>query len=84
MSFFGHPYKSIHLIDERHVVTVYTSLVVHCLSSANVFPLVVDIAPTTGVLLGRECAAESERRLWKTDQKYEIWRDERGDDQRRS
>lgn len=63
--FFGHLYRSIHLIDEHHVATVYTSPVVRCLSSANVFPLVVDIAPTNSLLLERECTAESDRRLLK-------------------
>lgn len=75
--FFGHLYKSVHLIDEHHVATVYTSPVVRCLSSANAFPFVVDIASTNNLLLKRECTTESARRLGeKKNQKSEIWRDE--------
>lgn len=62
---FGHLYKSVHLIDEHHVAAVYTSPVGRCLSGANVLPFVVDTAPTNSLLLRRECATESTRRLGK-------------------
>ena len=75
--FFGHLYRSIHLIDEHHVATVYTSPVVRCLSSANVFPLVVDIAPTNSLLLERGMHRRERSQAGKINQRSEMWRDER-------
>lgn len=72
--FFGHLYKSVHLIDGRHVATVYTSPVVPCLSSANVFPLDVNIASTNSLLLKRECTTENACRLGKWSVRYDGMR----------
>lgn len=68
MSFFGHLYKSIHFIDERHVDAVYTSPVGCSLSSTNVFLLL-------SILLQQRAPCLVGSTPESGDKKYEMCRD---------
>lgn len=68
--FFGHLYKSIHFIDERHVDAFYTSPVGCSLSSTNVFLLL-------SILLQQRAPCLVGSTPESGDKKYEMCRDER-------